>query len=156
MAISIQGIGNKKASFSVSIWSWRPIYMIINFVNNKYGLRIITESFGYNDESGGIGDPDVCKELGKCISKEMANLGLVNRGDKLYLALGSWCWYPSGKRIPISESKMMGLESYSGKIIETPISTEHGMITPTYYLEKKQLKEFVEFLKVCKGFRIGV
>lgn len=154
MVMNLTGIKNADLSFRSNIWSWRPIHAIIDFVNEKYSLEIDTENFGFN-EGGGIKDPSLCIKLGGCIKKELDELGLKENSDSIYLSLGSWCRYPNGEFIRMDESKAMGLNEYSGKVLLTPVATSNGtLVVPSHSTDKKHIEEFCSFLNECGGFEI--
>jgi len=154
MGMDVSGIKNQEAYFRANVWSWRPIHAIIDFVNEKYSLGIETENFGFNDGSG-VKDPAVCIKLSECIRKELDGLGLKDQSDSIYLALGGWCEYPNGNFISLDESKKMGLDEYSGKVLLTPVSSASGkLVVPSHSTNREHIEEFCNFLNECGGFEI--
>lgn len=151
--MDVSGIGNPEAYFRANVWSWRPIHAIIDYINNKYSLGIETESFGYNDGSG-VSDPEVCLKLSEGIKKELDNIGLKENDDTIYLALGSWVEYPSGKFVGMEMNEEMNLDEYNGKILSAPISTKNGLVVPAYSTDRDHVEEFCKFLEECEGFEI--
>tara|TARA_Y100000389_G_scaffold204532_1_gene257746 strand:+ start:676 stop:1137 length:462 start_codon:yes stop_codon:yes gene_type:complete len=152
MGMDVSGIGNEKAYFRASCWSWRPIHQIIEAVNVIENLEIDITGFGYNDGSG-ISDTVKCVRLSKAIRKQIKKLAL-SEDDSLYLALGSWCTFPDGLHVDSDKAKRLGLNKYNGTFCEGPISTEEGIVVPTHELRVSHLLEFCDFLEECQGFEI--
>lgn len=153
--MNLIGILNPNSKFSLSVWSWRPIHSIIEFVNEKYDLEIDTENFGF-DIGAGIEDPEVCGTLREFILEELEGIGLKDKSDTVYFPLGSWKNFLGGEFIPMEESKKMGLKKYNGKILNTPIYSDKvgGLIVPTHFVDGDTVERFCDFLQECGGFEI--
>ncbi len=141
---------NPGAYFRASIWSWRPIHMIIETINQQCDLGIDTTGFDYNDGRG-IKDPEVCKELAKCIREVVLASMTEEDSDTIYLNLGSWV-KNDGTFIHSDVSKGLPKEPL---IMTTSIVTESGdIVHPSHSVDKDHLEEFCTFLEQCGGFEI--
>ena len=145
MGMDVYGIGNEKAYFRANIWSWRPIHSLIS----KFASDLVDEDtirlMSANDGAG-ITNPDDCVKLANRIENWMEH-------------------NVDGLNIDVTEEAEQSIEKIVNDIISMVTSNlEEGdnytgikygdSDKPKYRVNDDHLKEFVEFLRVCKGFKV--
>lgn len=141
--------------FRANWWSWRPIHLLIEHVNQVNGLGIDTSYYGSNDGAGPE-DQETCNRLADALQEVIdANPNLVEDDDTIYLVLGSWTTLEGHF---ISQEKMAEYTQHLpevGSIIYHPLVMEDGaIITPSHGTAKWHLQNFIDFLRECGGFEI--
>lgn len=131
MGMDVFGIDNKKAYFRASIWAWRPIHSIITEVASDFIPEKVLNGMSTNCGAGLTSDED-CKKLAARIS--------------------SWMEHNvKGKKIEANEENY---ELKITKMIESVFGEGTVSSIPCYSVDDEHLKEFVEFLNVCGGFKV--
>jgi len=155
MGMDVIGIKNKEVHFGANVWTWRPVHVMIDYVNEKYSLDIDTTGFGFNDGKG-VPSKEKCMILASVIRKELDSPEFKSASDSLYLAIGQkWKRYPSDIPLTEKEYKESNLEEYSGYLLNGPVVKPNGdQLVPAYSISKERLYSFCEFLDVCGGFQI--
>jgi hypothetical protein len=149
MGMDVMGIKNEEAYFRASVWSWRPIQVILDFINEKHELGIDMSSFGYND-GGGIKDPRVCEIIADILEGDYIAALKSDDVDRIYLNLGSWSTaggYSIKKEdYPEGEFPLFSINGY--------VTPKGNLVYSTHSIEREHLLEFCKFLRNCGGFEI--
>lgn len=139
MGMDVYGIGNKKAYFRANIWSWKPIHNLIErFASDLVDQETIA---GMATNSGyGITDKSKC-------------LTLANR-------IASWMEHNvNGLEVDRTDEETESIEKVL-EAISTIFTGCSDQISfgenkfPKYEVDDKHLNEFVEFLRICDGFKV--
>ncbi len=140
--------------FRANIWSWRPIQMIIEFMNQKNDLQLNTAGFGENSGHG-LENQEECNKLADSISEFMAGSELKDEEDTLYLCLGMWIKADKSFGVPDEIAEDLDKQFPYGKIIQGGVVGKDGnLYYPAWGTSKWHLEEFVKFLRNCGGFEI--
>lgn len=140
--------------FRANIWSWRPIQMVIEFVNEKDNLEL--DLNGFDENSGcGLDDQEECNNLANSIENFLNEANLNDNEDSLYLCLGMWT--DENRRFKVTDEIAADLNkqfSY-GQIIQGGVVGKDGnLYYPAWGTSKWHLDEFINFLRHCGGFEI--
>lgn len=148
---------NSGSYFRASLWSWRPIQFLINYVNEKYNLGFDLENFGHNS-GGGLTRQEDCDILADKLESMIGKLGLNEETDTLYLQLGMWVVSEGDHgSFKLSDEVQEELnEQYPlGTILESSVVASDGqLVQPAWSTSKSHIQEFVDFLRNCGGFEI--
>ena len=143
---------NPGVYFRANLWSWRPIHLIIDVVNEAHRLGIDTSSFGYND-GGGVKDVDTCKLLAKGIREKMVEPLVKKEIETIYVDFGSWR-DNDGCLLSTEKMKELKIDKHKG-ILTTGLVTDSGEIVyPSHSIDVDYLEQFCCFLDECGGFEI--
>jgi len=118
--------------FRASVWSWHPIHDLICRLCSDLLNEDTLEQLGYN-EGAGPDDAETCKEMASRFEHWMEH-------------------NVEGHDIEIEGMKM----TPEGRLIsESELSDDPELETTTpYEVEDEHLKEWIEFLRHCGGFRV--
>jgi hypothetical protein len=142
MGMDVYGVGNKEAYFRANIWSWKPIHFLIS----KFAADLVDENtiklMEFNDGAG-ISNTDDCIKLANRIENWMEHN--VN-----------------GLQVELTQEMNQNIEQMMSNIISMmPNEFKEGAELkygngnePKFKVNDEHLKEFVEFLRVCKGFKV--
>lgn len=140
--------------FRANVWSWRPLNLIIDYVNQKYELDLETDGFG--DNSGcGLDTQEECDKLAEGLKLFLERAELNDEEDALYLCLGLWV---DEKGVFITDDAIvneLNEEFPQGKIIQGSVITKDGnRYYPAWSTSVSHIREFISFLENCGGFNI--
>ena len=134
---------------SIQSWSWRPIHLLCDYLIMQKNYKISTE---YWEASNGFGidNQDECDLL----AKELEEFISVKNFDFMYVNLGKWV-YLDGTFVSKEKTEQLNKEYKNGFVLFTPlVNTEGEMVVPVHKTTIEQIKQFIEFLKKCGGFKI--
>jgi hypothetical protein len=138
--------------FRASIWSWRPLNVLIDFVLMKKELDCNTSSFGENS-GGGFKEQYQCDVIADGLEEIVEQMNVENQ-DNLYLNLGMWVNYNGTFNVPNEIQDQLNKEQKE-LFLFTPIVASNGeLVIPAHSTSKKHIEEFVKFLRHCGGFEI--
>lgn len=149
MGMDVTGIKNREAYFRANLWSWRPIQILLDFINVKHDLGVDMSSFGHNS-GGGIKDPKLCEKFADIIEGDYITGFESDDIDRIYLNLGSWVT-SDGKFVKEEDRPEGEFPLFSTTGIVTP---EGNLVYPAHSITKEHLLEFCKFLRECGGFEI--
>jgi hypothetical protein len=141
--------------FRANWWSWRPIAMIIDIVNESKNLGIDTSFFGSNDGAGPE-DQETCTKLADALQEIIDNdPNLNDEDDRIHLVMGSWVDL-EGRFIPQAKLEQMELElPQPGTVMYSSFIAPDGTIMQSAHSTSKwHLEKFIAFLRECGGFEI--
>jgi len=158
MGVDISGrnpINESGDYFGSNWWGWRPINAISQMAAYNSKLNINFEHWGSNDGKG-LRTQKQCDQLAEAIENLIGeNINLKEDNDRIYLCLGSWCEFGSGKFIKPEIEQSLNEQYPIGTIIYTSIITSDGTpVESSHSTSVGRVKEFITFLKNCGGFRI--
>ncbi len=141
--------------FGSNWWGWRPIHTICDIAIYKEKLRMNTEYWGSNDGKG-LRTQKQCDRLAEAIEGLLGDdINLKEDNDRVYLCLGSWCEFGTGKFIPNELVISLNEQYPMGTILYTSIICEDGTaVESSHSTSVGRIKEFINFLKNCGGFEI--
>jgi hypothetical protein len=143
--------------FRANWWSWRPIVMLIEKVNEEKDLGIDTRFFGSNDGAGpDDDDQDTCGKLADGLQEILdANPNMNDEDDRIFLVMGSWVSL-DGSFIHSSKIEEMEdqLPEYGTVMYSSFIAPDGSILQPAHSTSKRHLQEFINFLRECGGFEI--
>lgn len=148
----VKPISENGKYFRANLWSWRPIYFLCDYLNEKHNLGFDLSRFGYNDGAG-LNSKD-SKILAKKMEQYFENHPYLKEDeDRLYLCLGSWTDL-DGRFIDLRGRDL--LKQYSkGTILYNSVVTKSGKIVQSSHSTSLgHFKEFISFLNSCGGFKI--
>ena len=153
MGMDVSGINNPEATFRASCWSWRPIQIIMDYLNDTHNFGLDTSGFGYNDGSG-VSDHRICEIMADIIEEEFIEEMLSGEdNDTLYLNLGSWV-DPTGSLFHSETAKKIEVPREQRLTTTGFVTPEGDVVFSAHYIEREHLREFCDFLRVCGGFEI--
>ena len=141
--------------FRANWWSWRPIAMVIDIVNDAKDLGIDTTFFGSNDGAGPK-DQETCTKLADALQEIIDNDPNLNEeDDRIYLVMGAWVEL-DGKFISHDKIALMEHElPEPGSVMYSSFIAPDGTIMQSAHSTSKwHLQEFINFLRECGGFEI--
>jgi hypothetical protein len=158
MGVDISGRKPKSElgdSFHSNWWGWRPINTICQLAAYRSKLRINFDYWGSNDGKG-LTTQKQCDRLAQAIEDLLGeDVNLKEDNDRIYLCLGSWCEFGSGKFISSEIEQSLNEQYPMGTILYTSIISADGTaVESSHSTSVGRVKEFVEFLKNCGGFQI--
>jgi len=158
MGVDISGRKPKSElgdSFHSNWWGWRPINSICQIAAYRSKLRIDFEYWGSNDGKG-IRTQKQCDRLAEAIEELIGeDVNLKEDNDRIYLCLGSWCEFGSGKFIQSEIEQSLNVQYPIGTLLYTSIIASDGTpVESSHSTSVGRVKEFVNFLKNCGGFQI--
>jgi len=138
--------------FRANMWSWRPINAIIDIVNDKHELGLNTDGFAYNDGAG-IDNQEQCSILADKI-EELLDTEELEGSDLIYINLGGWyCDDKFHYDDQIAES--LNLDYPIGSFLYSSVVGPEGEVyKPSHSTDVEHIKEFIDFLRTCDGFKI--
>jgi len=131
MGMDVYGIGNESAYFRANIWSWRPIHAIITEVASDLIPEKVLHGMQFNDGAGLTSDAD-CKKLASRISAWMEH-------------------NVEGKKMEVNSDSP---DLKMAKMLESAFGADNISPNLSYEVDDEHLKEFVEFLNICDGFKV--
>lgn len=131
MGMDVYGIGNESAYFRANIWSWRPIHAIITEVASDFIPEKVLHGMQFNDGAGLTSDAD-CKKLAARISAWMEH-------------------NVEGKKMEVNSDSP---DLKMAKMLESAFGADNISPNLSYEVDDEHLKEFVEFLNICDGFKV--
>jgi len=141
--------------FRANWWSWRPIVMLIDMVNEQKDLGIDMNYYGSNDGAG-LEDQDSCNDLADALQEIIdGNPNLAEEDDRIHLVMGSWVdlegRFVSSEKLEAFEDQLPepGTIMYSSFIGPDGTILQSAHSTSRWHLEK-----FIAFLRECGGFEI--
>ena len=137
MGMDVYGLKNSKAYFRANVWSWRPIHAVIAEVASDFIPEKTLHAMSFNDGAGLESEED-CKKLAFRISAWLERN--IN-----------------GKHIdpPVTSLEQSVLEFINKNLSDEVVSTSPSSSSSIeYYVSDDHLKEFVEFLNICGGFKV--
>ncbi len=151
MGMDVMGKGNTDAYFRASCWSWRPIHALCETVIDSNSLNFNTQYWGSNDGRG-LETQEDCNKLADALEAHLKNTGLTEENDRIFLCLGSWS--TSDGRFLYEEEELN--ETYPiGTVLSGPVVMKDGTLAySTHSTSLDHIKEFINFLRTCKGFEI--
>jgi hypothetical protein len=140
--------------FRANVWSWRPLNLIIDYVNQKYELNLETEGFG--DNSGcGLDTQEDCDKLAEGLKQFLEKAELNDEEDALYLCLGLWIDETGAFIRNEDVEKELNEEFTYGRILQgSVISKDGNRYYPAWSTSVSHINEFILFLQHCGGFNI--
>lgn len=138
MGMDVYGIGNKDAYFRANVWSWRPIHAIITEVASDFIPKKVLHGMSFNDGSG-LESAEDCRKLASRIRSWMEH---NTNGKSIESCPGS---IESEVMESIIKATKEGLGIEATELFPSGIN---------YSVCDDHLKEFVEFLDVCEGFKV--
>lgn len=140
--------------FRANLWSWRPIQMLIQHVNQFYNLGIDTSEYGTNSGAG-LETQEECDKLADALEYILqSDENMEDEGDRVYLHLGMWV-SEDGSFLNNEVSEVLNSEYEMGTIMYTPVVTNKGeIVRPAWSTSKDHLEKFINFLRYCGGFEI--
>jgi len=140
--------------FRANLWSWRPIHMLIEHVNQFYNLGIDTSEYGTNSGAG-LETQEECDDLANTLEYILqSDENMEDEGDRVYLHLGMWV-NEDGNFLRDEVSEALNSEYEMGTIMYTPVVTDKGeIVKPAWSTSKEHLEDFIKFLRHCGGFEI--
>ena len=153
---------NPGVYFRANIWSWRPIAMVIVYVNEMYDLKLdedFLRKMHYND-GGGLKTQEECDKLADFMES------FINTNFEGWEYIGmptSMLYYKVvNDDGTIREQHIMGeeveqlLDKYGvmGFIKDGEIVTEDRIYHTSHSTGIEHLREFIAFLRECGGFEI--
>ena len=142
--------------FRANWWSWRPIAMLIEIVNEKHDLGIDTSYFGSNDGAGPE-DQETCTKLADALQEVLdKNKNLKEEDDRIFLVMGSWTdlngrFISENDLDPVTKEK---LPEYGTVMYSSFIAHDGTVMQPAHSTSKWHLQSFINFLRECGGFEI--
>ena len=140
--------------FRANWWSWRPIVFLIDRASNLFNLGIDTQPLHYNDGKG-LESQEECTKLADALEATLGmNENMQTEEDQIYLCLGSWC-NSEGTFVEKEVAEVLNKRYHAGEILYTKVVMEGGLIVqPAHGVDVEYVKEFIDFLRNCGGFRI--
>lgn len=145
MGMDVYGIGNPEAYFRANIWSWRPIYSLIKKFASDLVDDITIEGMTCNDGHGLYRTED-CITLANRIENWMEHNtdGLeVEMDDKFENFIESI--------ISSVKEQLKDRNEESSDIDKIQYGSNDN---PKCKVEDDHLKEFIDFLRICEGFKV--
>lgn len=133
MGMDVYGIENETAYFRASVWSWKPIHMLIREANERFRLGIpapVLDAMAGNDGDG-LGNQSECNALADGLEK------LLSESPTPVFTLDIDPTGPEGAVEALL--RLCGWDVKSG---------------PCYRAERVHVEEFIGFLRTCGGFRV--
>jgi len=158
MGVDISGRNPKTEEgdyFGANWWGWRPINMLCEMAAHKSKLKINFDHWGSNDGKG-LRTQKQCDRLADALEEYLDDsIHLKDNNDRIYLCLGSWCEFGSGKFIPNELQSSLNEQFPFGTVLYTSIVTSDGIaVESSHSTSVQRVKEFIKFLRNCGGFQI--
>jgi hypothetical protein len=141
--------------FRANWWSWRPIVMLIEMVNEQKDLGIDMNYYGSNDGAG-LEDQDSCNDLADALQEILdGNPNLAEEDDRIHVVMGSWVDL-EGRFIP--SEKLEAFEDQLPKVgtimYSSFIAPDGTILQSAHSTSRWHLENFIAFLRECGGFEI--
>jgi len=93
--------------FASNWWGWRPINYICQLAAEQSKLKIDFSHWGSNDGKG-LRTQKQCDKLADALEKLLGNdFNLKGDDDRIYLCLGAWCEFGTGRFIGTEKMILM-------------------------------------------------
>jgi hypothetical protein len=143
--------------FGLNWWSWRPIHMVCEHLNEQHKLKMNMESWGDNSGAG-LRTQKQCDRLAKVLDEfiNSPSSPMVEDSDMIYICFGSWIDSKNHfiNKETIDKHGLNDQYEYC-EIIHGGVVTNDGEIYyPSHGCNKLTIKRFISFLKECGGFKI--
>jgi hypothetical protein len=148
---------NPGTYFRSNWWCWRPIHMLCEMANDKYKLKMNMEYWGSNDGKG-LRTQKQCDRLADALelmlNDNFPKEFMADNSNVIYTVTGSWDVTDTGEITPDEEADLN--EQYEfGTILWAPVLTKKGvLVETTYSCSLEDIKEWINFLRECGGFKI--
>lgn len=160
MGVDISGRNpktNEGDYFCSNWWGWRPILALSEAAMLNKKLKYDTSYWGSNDGKG-LRTQKQCDKLADALELLISNNYneyLTKDDDRIYICMGSWCEYGTGRFVPSEFTQSLNEQYEWGDILYSPVVAENGtMVESSYSTSLGRLKEWITFLRNCGGFQI--
>ncbi|MEK6832656.1 MAG: hypothetical protein AABY32_01300 [Nanoarchaeota archaeon] len=166
MGMDVYGRRNKEAYFRANCWSWRPIHFLIKIADNN--INIFDEKtmnlIGSNDGAG-LKTQKECNLLADELERLLDNPDLITREGSLVVSESNWdCEDGEEKCQCISFKPIYHRPDRSdfctkdGHFINLNEAKKKNIplddLCSPYSTSFPHVKEFIEFLRICGGFKV--
>ena len=131
--------------------------MLCELANDKYKLKMNMEYWGSNDGKG-LRTQKQCDRLADALelmlNDNFPKEFMADNSNVIYTVTGSWDVTDTGEITPDEEADLN--EQYEfGTILWAPVLTKKGvLVETTYSCSLEDIKEWINFLRECGGFKI--
>ena len=144
--------------FRFNRWGWRSILRLCEMAKNKYRLKMDMSDWVYNDGKG-LRTQKQCDRLADAIELMLNNDTvykdfMADNSNVMYIVTGSWEVTDTGEAF-FDEEDELNEEYEYGTILWAPVVTKKGVMVETIYsCSLEHLKDWLNFLRECGGFKI--
>ena len=158
MGVDISGrnpINEKGDYFASNWWGWRPINTLCQIAAYKNKLRINFDHWGSNDGKG-LRTQKQCDRLADALEELLGeDINLKKNDDRVYLCLGAWVEFGTGKFIGVEKETGLNEQYPYGEIMYTSVISADGLaVESAHSTSVGRIKDFIIFLRNCGGFQI--
>ncbi len=158
MGVDISGRNPKTDEgdyFASNWWGWRPINYICQLAAEQSKLKIDFSHWGSNDGKG-LRTQKQCDKLADALEKLLGNdFNLKGDDDRIYLCLGAWCEFGTGRFIGTEKEVSLNEQYPYGEIMYSSVVTSEGLaVESAHSTSVGRIKDFIIFLRNCGGFQI--
>ena len=141
--------------FASNWWGWRPINYICQLAAEQSKLKIDFSHWGSNDGKG-LRTQKQCDRLADALEKLLGNdFNLKGDDDRIYLCLGAWCEFGTGRFIGTEKEVSLNEQYPYGEIMYSSVVTSEGLaVESAHSTSVGRIKDFIIFLRNCGGFQI--
>jgi len=141
--------------FGSNWWGWRPINALCQIAAYKSKLKINFDHWGSNDGKG-LRTQKQCDRLAEALEELLGDdINLKEDDDRIYLCLGSWCEFGTGRFIGAEKEALLNEQYFYGEILYSSVITPNGeAVESSHSTSVGRVKDFITFLRNCGGFQI--
>lgn len=133
MGMDVFGIEDPSCYFRASVWSWRPLHLLISEANTRFAVGISAETMRAMEfnQGAGVRSPSQCCALAEALERILAE---------------------TTNEIFTLDSELIGVEA----VIQSALAASGWSIAGgcPYQIDRKHVEEFIRFLKIAGGFEV--
>ena len=143
--------------FRSNWWGWRPILLLCEMAKDKYRLKMNMSDWGSNDGKG-LRTQKQCDRLADALELMLNDIVykdfMSDNSNRIYMVTGSWDETDTRKSFSDEVNELNEKYEY-GTILWAPVVTKKGVMVETIYsCSLEHLKDWLNFLRECGGFKI--
>ena len=143
--------------FRSNWWGWRPILLLCEMAKDKYRLKMNMSDWGSNDGKG-LRTQKQCDRLADALELMLNDIVykdfMSDNSNRIYMVTGSWDETDTRKSFSDEVNELNEKYEY-GTILWAPVETKKGVMVETRYsCSLGHIKNWIDFLRGCGGFKI--